>query len=90
VASDPPKDHGGFSGASARAFDATYRLCYSKTAKAISEGNAQDLVIPLTSYVGQEKAVNAGCSAGMGAAGLSGSGMGNGIIGPLYSNSTGP
>jgi hypothetical protein len=90
AASDPPKDHGGFSGPSAKAFDATYRRCYSKTAKAISKGKARDLEITLTSYVGQEKAVDEGCSAGMGAAEPSGSGMGNGGIGPLYSNSTRP
>ena len=90
AASDPPRDHGGFSGDSAKAFDATYRLCYSKTAKAMSEGKARDLEIMLTSYVGQEKAVDEGCSAGMRAAKPSVSGMGNGIIGPLYSNSTGP
>ena len=89
-ASDPPKDHGGFSGASAKAFDATYRLCDSRIAKAMSEGKARDLEIMLASYVGQEKAVDEGCSAGMRAAKPSGSGMGSGIIGPLYSNSTGP
>jgi hypothetical protein len=80
---EPPRDHGGFSGANAKAFDATYVRCYRATARAVSQGKARN-VIALTSYVGQEHAVDEGCSAGVRAATMSAPVMGNGVVGPHY------
>lgn len=80
---EPPKDHGGFSGAKARAFDATYVRCYTLTARAVRQGKTHN-VITLTSYVGQENAVNKGCGAGVRAATMSAPMMGTGMVGPHY------